>query len=575
MARHDAPVRAALRIAGLYLLFCVAWILLSDAAVRRITDAGLAAELQTAKGLVFVLVSAGVLFWLVFRELRALQERQGREEVLLTQELVGVYVIQGGRFLWVNRELAHLFGHPPEAMTASLAVADVVAPEDRDNVLARLREREVGDVEEAHYRFTGLRRNGSRFRAEVHGRRVQWDGHGAVMGILLDVTEREAMEEQALSAQRLEALGQLTGAVAHDFNNLLTAIITPLELAIHQLEESHPARAELREALGTAETAARLTRQLLAFGRRRVHRPIPLELGGLVQGMESMLRRLAAPGVGFTVETAGRTLPVEIDPSHFQQVTVNLVVNAAEAVGAGGHIRIRTGSVERDEEGWAFLEVHDDGPGIAPEVQGRMFEPFFTTKEGGTGLGLATVHGIVTQAGGRVELESPPGRGTCFRILLPFTEATPEVDLGMAEPPARPERGGGQGILLVDDEAPVRRVTSRALRRFGYHVVEAVDAAGALERAGAESQGIELVLTDVGLPDLNGVELAARLRHLLPGVPVVFTSGHSDRTVMDRLAADRSAHFLEKPYSVEGLLLAVALALKGKAPETHSDASDA
>ena len=564
MARHDAPLRASLRIAGLYLLVCTAWILLSDAVVERLFDPAAAARLQTIKGLAFVALSAALIFWLVLRELRRVREGRQRDGLLMEQELAGVYVIRDGRFLQVNGRLAATFGYEPDAMVADVTVADVLSPEERDDVLERLRARQAGEAASFRYRFTGVRADGSRLRAEVHGGRVVWEGRPAVMGILLDVTEREAMEEQALRAQRLEALGHLTGAVAHDFNNVLTALIAPLELSLHQLEPGHPVRQELVEARATAERAVSFSRQLLSFSRRRVHRPRPVDLAAVVEGMGAMVARLVPSGVRLVREGGDRGLVVEMDPAYLEQVIMNLVVNATEAVaeGEGRRIVLRLGEVERDGTGWAFLEVEDDGPGIEPDTRARLFEPFFTTKSRGTGLGLATVHGVVTQAGGVVEVTSQPGEGARFRVLLPRSRrAASAAEARREGPPSEAPAGGrGETILLVEDEAPVRSVTSRALTRFGYRVLEAPDAATAEELFRSEP-AVRLVLSDVGLPDLDGVALAERLRALRPETPVVFTSGHSDTTVMERLASDPSARFLEKPYSVEGLLRCVADAL--------------
>lgn len=563
MARHDAPLRASLRIAGLYLLACVPWILVSDGVVSRIGDPSLTARLQTVKGLAFVAFSAILIFWLVRRELCRVREAHQREELLMDQELAGVYVIRDGRFLQVNRRLAAVFGRRPEEMVRDVTVAEVVAPEDRELVLERLRARQDGSSASLRYRFTGLRAGGAPVRVEVHGSRVTWEGRPAVMGILLDVTERERVEEQVLRAQRLEALGHLTGAVAHDFNNVLTALITPLDLALQELQPAHPVRMELLEARATAERAVSFSRQLLSFSRRRVHRRRPVELAAVVNAMQPMVARLAPPGVRLLRQGGDDGAVVEIDPAYLEQVLMNLVVNATEAVGEEGTIILRTGTLDRGGRGWAFLDVEDDGPGIEPDVRARLFEPFFTTKSRGTGLGLATVHGVVAQAAGEVEVESRPGAGSCFRVLLPLSDRPAEVDEAARAggPEAKPAAGRGEVVLLVEDEASVRRVTARALTRYGYRVVEAEDAAAALRHMGSEP-GVRLVLSDVGLPDMNGVALAQRLRALRPDVPVVFTSGHSDDTVMERLSTDRTARFLEKPYSVDGLLRCVAEALR-------------
>jgi CheY-like chemotaxis protein/two-component sensor histidine kinase len=368
------------------------------------------------------------------------------------------------------------------------------------------------------------------------------------------------------------ALGELTSAVAHDFNNLLTAINAPIDLSHERLEPDSPEREEVVEARESALRAVALTRQLLSFSRPRIFRPRPTDLGELVREMTPVLNR-RSPGVQFELDLEQGLPSVDIDPSHFERVLLNLASNAVEALSGRGKVLIRTALESNRDQPRVILDVEDFGRGMDESVRARLFEPFFTTREDGTGLGLSTVHGIVLEAGGEITVESEPGVGTTFKIFLPASsEALGPVlktgnglegvePLGLpthgAGGPEDPEALVGGTILLVDDENAVRLVTMRALERHGYQVLPVGTGADALAAIEKFPGRIDLALIDIGLPDIDGVSLAAQVLQRVPQTSILYTSGHFDERVVAQLSRERTAGFLEKPFSVQDLLDAV------------------
>jgi len=394
----------------------------------------------------------------------------------------------------------------------------------------------------------------------------------AVGGVVVnarDVTDQVRLEEHVQQAQKLESIGRLAGGVAHDFNNLLTVILSCAESIRRDLAVGAPPDPEdLSELRAAGSKARELTRQLLAFARRQSTAPVALDLDEVVRGSEKLLRRVLGEDVLLKVETDGTAGSVLCDPGQLDQVILNLAVNARDAMPTGGVLTLATrrvrvgpdtasvdpGAVPGD---WVQLEVRDTGVGMSAEVKAHLFEPFFTTKPAGqgTGLGLATVYGIVKQAGGHLHVSSEPGRGASIRLCLPrlaAAAASPTPPRGI-EPPGAVQAGGSERLLVVEDDALVRGVTVRVLRSAGYQVVAASGGAEALELAGqAERPG--LVVTDVVMPGLGGREVAEALRTRWPGLPVLYVSGYTRETIGAReLAVPRTA-FLPKPFTPEGLL---------------------
>jgi two-component system cell cycle sensor histidine kinase/response regulator CckA len=409
--------------------------------------------------------------------------------------------------------------------------------------------------------------DGRHVALEVASRVIRAGGEVVgVQGIARDVSERRALEEQLRQAQKMEAVGQLAGGVAHDFNNLLTAITGYSEFALGRLGDgSGKLRSNIEEIKKAAERASALTRQLLAFSRKQILQPKLIRPDELVGGLDDMLRRLigthieiltvSRPGLGF----------VRADPGQLEQVIVNLAVNARDAMPDGGRLTIETANVDVDDtavqahEGiapgsYVMLAVHDTGAGIAAEALPRIFEPFFTTKEQGkgTGLGLATVYGIVQQSGGFVTVGSEEGRGSIFRVYLPRLEGEAhEVD--EAATPGESLAEGSETVLLVEDETLVRDLLREILETTGYHVLEAIDGVNALELADRHSGSIDLLLTDVVMPNMSGRDLADRFRVLRPETKILYTSGYTDGAIADKGVLASGTEFLQKPFSFDEL----------------------
>ncbi|HEX6588124.1 MAG TPA: two-component regulator propeller domain-containing protein [Longimicrobiales bacterium] len=388
-----------------------------------------------------------------------------------------------------------------------------------------------------------------------------------VLAVCRDMREREQLEGQLRQSQKMEAVGKLAGGVAHDFNNLLTVIQGNGELLMSEFEKDDPRRNDVAQIVEASHRASALTRQLLAFSRKQVDQPRVFELGALVAGLEPMLRRLLGEQVAIIAIPPERPAHVRADPAQMEQVVINLAVNARDAMPGGGTLTIETTTVELDDRAqwaggppagrYALLVVADTGQGMDAATQARIFEPFFTTKEQGrgTGLGLSTVYGIVDSARGHIRVVSEPGAGTTFRVYLPLAAAASDDDTLTDGPETVP--GGDETILLVEDEDAVRALTARVLRRLGYTVVEARHGRDALARAEAHARPIDLLVTDVVLPEMSGGRVAEMLRTRQPELRVLFMSGYTDDELVRDGVDQPGVAFLQKPFSAAQLARAV------------------
>ncbi len=475
------------------------------------------------------------------------------------------------RFLLVNRRFEDAIGVQADAVlgrTAAEALPlDQVDPADDEL------EREVVRTGQARQGEQILSAAGTGEEHElliVKFPLLDTDGQiAAVCTIATDLTDRRRaerdraeLEQRLAQAQRLESVGQLAGGVAHDFNNLLSVILSCVTFAREELDEASPVLEDVDEIGRAAERAAALTRQLLMFSRREVVHPEVLDLGALVLDLESLLSRSLGELVALEIACEEPLPPVLADRSRLEQVLVNLAVNARDAMPQGGALRISVGRAGEDVE----VRVADEGTGMDPVIADRAFEPFFTTKAAGdgTGLGLATVHGIITDSGGQIAIDSAPGDGTVVHFTLPA--AREELTVAPKRAPAEHAAAGSARVLVVEDQDPVRRQAVRILERHGYEVRQAAGGDAAL----ADWEPVDVLVTDVVMPGMTGHELAQRATELAPGLPVVFMSGHTEDVVLLDGAREREIVFVQKPFTRDTLLDAVAQALRERSDQPDS-----
>ncbi|HEY1190866.1 MAG TPA: PAS domain-containing protein, partial [Gemmata sp.] len=490
---------------------------------------------------------------------RARDETLALLDALLNGAPLGVAFLDADlRYVRVNATLAAMHGHPVEGHAGRTPVdmdspfAAVLGPAAR-RVLAF--GEVVRDVE-----VTGTVGRGSKVRhliATLYPVPAP-DGRRGVGKVVSDVTEQRALERLLHQAQRMEAVGQLAGGVAHDFNNLLTVINGCGDLLLDNLAAGGANRELVQEIRRAGDRAAALTRQLLAFSRRQVLEPKVLNLNAVVADAERLLRRLIGEDILLTATPAPDLRAVRVDPGQFEQVLLNLAVNARDAMPTGGRLTIETANADVEQEyasvpearpgRYVLVAVSDTGGGIPPETLPHIFEPFFTTKGPGqgTGLGLATVHGIVRQSGGFVAVYSELGRGTTFKVYLPAVASAAPHEAPCAPAPLG---RGDETVLVTEDDAAVRGVIRLALRSHGYEVLEAGSGEEAVRVAAAHAGPIHLLVTDVVMPGMGGRELATRLTAARPGLSVLYLSGYTDDAVVRHGVLEARVHFLQKPFT--------------------------
>jgi two-component system cell cycle sensor histidine kinase/response regulator CckA len=480
-----------------------------------------------------------------------------------------------GIITFINPEFTRLYGYTEAEVvgkvTPRVLKGGTMQPQEYDNFWRTILAKRVVKGE-----FVNKTKAGKLVTVESSANPIL-DEQGKITGFLAiqrDATARKQLEDQLRQAQKMEAIGRLAGGVAHDFNNLLTIISGYGQLILEALPEKDPLRTQLTEVLKASERATSLTRQLLAFGRRQVLAPRVLDLNEVIADTEKMLRRLIGEDVEF-VTVPGRELGhVKADPGQIEQVILNLAVNARDAMSEGGRLTIETSNVILDEAyadqhvsvqpgPYVMLAVSDTGCGMAPETHARLFEPFFTTKEKGkgTGLGLATVYGIVKQSGGYIWVYSELGQGTTFKVYLPKIQETVEVTPAplMESPPA----GGSETILLVEDDSSVRSLVHAVLESRGYKLLVARNGDDALFLAEQHKGPIHLLLTDVVMPGVSGRELAERLSPFHREMKILFMSGYTDNAIVHHGVLDANVRFLQKPFSPPALANKVRAVLDG------------
>jgi two-component system cell cycle sensor histidine kinase/response regulator CckA len=470
-----------------------------------------------------------------------------------------------GRYTAVNEAFARFLNRPREELIGKTdfdispkALAEKYQAEDR----SVLSTGEILRVSEDMVGFDGRRVLFETIKTPIRGGAGRPSG---TVGIARDISERRRLEEQLVQSQKMEAVGRLAGGIAHDFNNLLTMILGYSDLALGQLAPESPIRAEIQEISKAGERAAALTRQLLAFSRKQIVEPRVLALTEVVTDLGKMLRRLIGEDIELVTTLEPALYNVRADLSQIEQVLMNLAVNARDAMPDGGRLVVETRNVESYESyasgpvkppprPYVLLAVSDSGAGMDAETQRHIFEPFFTTKEHGkgTGLGLATVYGIVKQSGGDIWVTSEPGKGARFEVYLPRVDER-AVRLDSVAAPAALARGS-ETILLAEDEEAVRHLARRILEGGGYAVLAAAHPAQALEIAGGHAGSIDLLVTDVIMPGMSGSRLSERLTALRPGIKVLFISGYADAEIAVRGVLHAETALLQKPFTPEALL---------------------
>ncbi len=584
--------RAERWIPALYAAISAAWIYGSDTLVAAI--AGSIERQRTIsvyKGFGFVAVTAALLHAGLRCALR--RERAGMRRVRESEALLRAVTdaIPDPVFLKA-RDGRWLFSNPATLQVIGRTMEQVIGKTDAEiyddpSVGAALMETdrrimESGEAEVVEERILGPQG----YRTFLSSKAPYRDADGRVAGLIgnaRDITDRKRSEQELLAAeerfqqaQKLESVGRLAGGVAHDFNNLLTVILGCSDVLQDDLRAGRPAAPEDVEQIRAAGGRAReLTGQLLAFARRQVAAPVPLDLNDAVRASERLLRRVVGEGVQLSVELQPGLWTAVCDPSQVEQIILNLAMNARDAMPRGGELALQTRNLDVDgahtaSDGearageWVQLMVQDTGVGMAPEVLAHLFEPFFTTKPkgSGTGLGLATVYGIVSQAGGHVHVRSAPGQGTAIEVCLPRRlQVAQRPSQILAAPAAR----GTETVLAVEDDPLVREITARALRAGGYRVLVAAGGAEALEMAARLEGPLHLIVTDVVMPGMDGRALADELRRRNPGVRVLYVSGYAHDIIGHHGVLDAGVELLPKPFTSGALLARVRAVLDAPA----------
>ncbi len=500
----------------------------------------------------------------------ALKQSEERFRALVENAPDGIFVQTHGRFAYVNAAAARMFHAKSPAQLTGQPVLERFHPEGREQVAARIGRLTEDRMAMPLVEEKCLRLDGSEFAAEVTSVGFPFQHQEGALVFFRDISDRKRLEEQFRQAQKMEAVGQLAGGVAHDFNNILAAAMMQLELMQLRPEPGGEWRQNLRELQAHMHRAANLTRQLLLFGRRSVLEIKELDLNEVVENLLKMLRRLIGENVRMEWQGDSHLPSVMADICTMEQVLVNLAVNGRDAMPNGGHLTLATEAVTLDDVQAAkmpgarpgrfvCLAVSDTGCGMSEEVMGHIFEPFFTTKAvgKGTGLGLATVYGIVNQHRGWVAVKSQPGRGSTFSIYLEAVQQTRPFTLD--EVPAKPAiRGGNETILLVEDELAVRQTVAMFLSRWGYQVLEAGDGPEAIRLWQTARDRVDLLFTDMVMPEgVSGLELAQRLRESKPGLKVILASGYSSELVYQGGDIGRGILHVPKPFKPDDLALTV------------------
>ncbi|MGD0970293.1 MAG: FIST N-terminal domain-containing protein [Desulfobaccales bacterium] len=500
-----------------------------------------------------------------------LEESEAFKSLIYTAP-IGIFIIQDGQFKLVNPAVGKVTGHDKDDLLGHDSLTYV--PEEyketlRSQVIQMLKGERTAPCE-----FQIVTKGGERRWVLETVTPIQYQGRKAILGFFIDVHERVKLEEQLLQSQKMEVVGRLAGGVAHDFNNILTAIMGYNEIVMMSFREEDPIFRHLEGIRKSAERAAALTRQLLAFSRKQLLQPRVTNLNTVITNLEAMLRRLIGEDINLVILLDQALKAVKADPAQFEQVIMNLVINARDAMPMGGKIIVQTANVYLNETftrrhpelqpgPYIQVSVIDHGLGMDPETLAHIFDPFFTAKASGkgTGLGLSTVYGIIKQSGGHIEVSSQPEEGTVFEIYLPQIEDSPEDSSEQCVSGVTPQ--GSETVLVVEDEEVLLKLIQEALEMQGYHVLTARNATEALELVKGHAAPIHLLLTDVVMPHKNGRELAELLSPLHPEMKILFMSGYTEDSMVIRGLLNAALPFIQKPFPPMDLLCKVREMIDG------------
>lgn len=513
---------------------------------------------------------------------QALHESEERFKLLFNSGTDAIFVqeLKNGKaanLIEVNEIACQRLGYTREELL-QMSLSQVEYLEDSD-VESSLKKNLLAD-KHFLYEAVHVTKTSEEISVENNAHLIDLNGKSAILYISRDITQRKQLEVQLRQAQKMEAIGKLAGGVAHDFNNLLTAIMGYSELLLVKVGQKSPYREIILEIKGAGERAASLTQQLLAFSRKQMLKPRSVDINRIVSGMGKMLRRIIGEDIQLTSQLEPHPLTIKADPGQMEQIILNLSVNAVDAMPAGGILTIKTENTTITEDKsklipsskpgcFVCLSIFDNGLGIENKIIPHIFEPFFTTKKSGTGLGLSVVYGIVKQHNGWIYVDSKPGAGSNFKIYFPALDAGEEEGIEQQTSPGE-FAGNGERILFVEDEAGVRKVAVKALCDYGYEVMEAETARQGLDIFKKQKGNIQLVVSDIVLPDRNGIELTREISAVQPGIKILLTSGYSDKRAKWSEVVKEGIPFLQKPYSLGDLLKHVQEVLKNE-DESEND----
>jgi len=503
---------------------------------------------------------------------QAHRESEARYRSLIQNSSDAIYLLYNRRFEIINDKFSELFGLTLEEVNSeSFDFMQLVSKKSHHIIEDRMKRYAAGEKLNPKYEFTALTKDGKELEVETSTSHINIKGQVATQGIIRDITKRKRLEEQLRHTQKIEAVGRLAGGVAHDFNNLLTVINGYCELLLHR-DLSENIHSKINQIYNAGIKAGRLTSQLLAFSRKQVIQTRVVSLNSIISEMNKMLHRLLGTDIEIVTILNPELWHLKADPGQIEQIIINLVVNARDAMPDGGKLYIESDNIELDENiameniesvpgKYIVMSIQDSGFGMDKEVQSHIFEPFFTTKERGkgTGLGLSTVYGIVKQNSGYIQVESEPDKGSVFKVFFPKAET--KIKENKTAKIHKQTFEGKETILVVEDDIGVRDLTISVLKKYGYNILFAENGEDALKVVNATKNPIDLLLTDVIMPKMGGKELAEKMVKNHPSLKIVFFSGYTDGRILGEGSLQIGMDFIQKPFSQENLIKKIRAAL--------------